>query len=53
MNAVDLSSDVGLVAVELVTVNLSVGLLLAVRYSPWRYWPHRRFNIFRMYNWTG
>jgi methionine sulfoxide reductase heme-binding subunit len=53
MNAIDLSADVGLVAVGLVTLNLAVGLLIAVRYSPWRYWPHRRFNIFRIHNWTG
>lgn len=53
MNAIDLSADVGLVAVGLVTLNLALGLLIAVRYSPWRYWPHRRFNIFRIHNWTG
>lgn len=53
MNAIDLSADVGLVAVGLVTLNVAVGLLIAVRYSPWRYWPHRRFNIFRIHNWTG
>lgn len=53
MNAIDLSADVGLVAVGLVTANLALGLLIAMRYSPWRYWPHRRFNIFRIHNWTG
>jgi len=53
MNAIDLSADIGLLAVGLVTLNLAVGLLIAVRYSPWRYWPHRRFNIFRIHNWTG
>jgi predicted ferric reductase len=53
MTAIDLSADVGLVAVGLVTLNLMLGLLMAVRYSPWRYWPHRRFNYFRIHNWTG
>lgn len=53
MNAVDLSADVGLVAVGLVTLNLALGLLIAVRYSPWRSWPHRRLNYFRIHNWTG
>jgi methionine sulfoxide reductase heme-binding subunit len=53
MSAIDLSADVGLIAVGLVTLNLAVGLLIAVRYSPWRYWPHRRFNIFALHNWTG
>jgi predicted ferric reductase len=53
MDAIDLSADVGLVAVGLVTLNLAIGFLIAVRYSPWRYWPHRRFNIFRIHNWSG
>jgi predicted ferric reductase len=23
------------------------------RYSPWREWPHRRFDIFRIHRWSG
>jgi len=53
MNAIDLCAYVGLVAVFLVTVNVSIGLLIAVRYSPVRYWPHHQFNIFRLHYWTG
>jgi methionine sulfoxide reductase heme-binding subunit len=53
MNALDLSADIGLVAVGLATANLLLGLLMALRYSPVRYWPHRRFNYFRLHNWTG
>ena len=53
MTAIDLSADIGLVAVGLVTLNLALGLLIAMRYSPWRYWPHRRFNVFQIHNWTG
>lgn len=53
MTAIDLSSDIGLVAVGLATLNLAIGSLIAMRYSPWRYWPHHRFNIFRVHNWTG
>lgn len=53
ISAIDLSADVGLVAVGLATLNLCLGLLIAARYSPWKYWPHRRFNIFRLHNWTG
>jgi predicted ferric reductase len=53
MTAIDLSSYVGLIAVGLATLNLLIGLLIAMRYSPWRYWPHHRFNIFRIHNWTG
>jgi predicted ferric reductase len=53
MTAIDLSADLGLVAVFLATVNLCLGLLIAARYSPWRRWPHRRFNIFRVHNSTA
>ena len=53
MNAIDLSADVGLVAVALATVNICLGVLIAVRYSPVRCWPHRRFNIFRLHNWAA
>lgn len=51
--ALDLSADVGLLAVFLATVNICLGLLIAVRYSPWRWWPHRHINIFAIHNWTG
>jgi predicted ferric reductase len=53
MNATDLSADVGLAAVGLATLNLLLGLLMALRYSPVRYWPHRHFNYFRLHIWTG
>lgn len=53
MNATDLSADVGLVAVGVITANLLVGSLMAMRYSPWRSWPHRRFDTFRLHRWTG
>lgn len=53
MNATDLSADVGLVAVGVVTANLLVGSLMAMRYSPLRCWPHRKLDIFRLHRWTG
>lgn len=53
MNATDLSADVGLAAVGLATANLLLGLMMALRYSPVRYWPHRHFNYFRLHIWTG
>jgi DMSO/TMAO reductase YedYZ heme-binding membrane subunit len=53
LTAIDLSGDVGLVAITLLTLNILLGLLISVRYSPWRYWPHRRFNIFWIHNQTG
>lgn len=53
MNATDLAADVGLVAIGVITANLLVGTLMAMRYSPWRSWPHRRFDTFRLHRWTG
>jgi predicted ferric reductase len=53
MTALDLSADVGLLAVFLSTANICLGLLIAVRYSPWRRWPHRRINIFAVHNCTA
>lgn len=53
MTALDLSAIVGLVATVLATVNICLGLLIAVRYSPLRCWPHRRINIFAIHNRTG
>jgi predicted ferric reductase len=53
MTAIDLCAYVGLVAVGLITANMLLGLMMALRYSPWRYWPHRHFNYFRWHNWTG
>jgi len=53
MTANDLSSYIGLIAVFLITANICIGLLIAVRYSPVRYWPHKRINIFRFHQWTA
>jgi predicted ferric reductase len=53
MTALDLSAYVGLLAVFLATANICLGLLIAVRYSPSRLWPHRRINIFAIHNWTA
>src|SRR5437764_8647380 len=53
LTVLDLSAYVGLIAVGVVTLNLLLGMLMAFRYSPRRSWPHRRFNYFRLHNWTG
>lgn len=53
VTVLDLSAYVGLAAVGLVTLNLLLGMLMAFRYSPYRSWPHRRFNYFRLHNWSG
>jgi predicted ferric reductase len=53
LSVLDLSAYVGLTAVGAVTLNMLLGMLMAFRYSPHRSWPHRRFNYFRIHNWTG
>ena len=53
LTVLDLSAYVGLLAVGSVTLNLLLGMLMAFRYSPHRSWPHRRFNYFRLHNWSG
>ena len=49
----DLSAYTGLAALGAITLNMVMGVLMAFRYSPHRSWPHRRFNYFRLHNWTG
>jgi len=53
ITVLDLSAYVGLAAVGVVTLNLLLGMLMAFRYSPYRSWPHRRFNYFRLHNSSG
>ncbi|HVA58305.1 MAG: ferric reductase-like transmembrane domain-containing protein [Gemmatimonadaceae bacterium] len=53
MTPLDLSSDVALVALCLLTTNLLLGLLLSMHYNPWTHWPHRRFNYFKLHNWNA
>ncbi len=54
MTAIDLGSYAGLVAVALASLNILVGLLISVRYSPVRYRPHRKhINLFAYHTWTG
>ena len=53
MSAIDLSSYIGLAALFLLTGNILLGLLISVRYSPVKNWPHRKISIFAMHNWTG
>jgi len=53
MTAIDLASYAGIAAMTLLTVNLLIGLLMAVKYNPAREWPHRRINTFQLHNWTA
>lgn len=53
MSFLDLSSDVGIVAVVVLSCNILLGLLMGVKYNPWKRWPHKRINYFKIHNWTG
>jgi sulfoxide reductase heme-binding subunit YedZ len=53
ISAIELSSDIGLVAVGLLTANILLGLLMSVGYNPMRRWPRRRVKLFTLHNWTG
>lgn len=53
MNLLDLCSYLGLGAVGAVTVNLLIGMLLSLRYSSLRQWPHRHLNLFALHRWTA
>jgi predicted ferric reductase len=53
MTILDLCAYLGLAAVGMATMNMALGLLIALRYSPVRLWPHRPINIFRIHNWTA
>ena len=49
----DLCAYLGLGAVGAATVNLLLGMLMSLRYSPLRMWPHRRVNLFALHQWTA
>ena len=49
MDWITFSADVGLVAVGSATLSICLGLLMAVRYSPVRFWPHQHINTFAIH----
>ena len=53
MSLLDLCSYLGLGAVAAITFNLLLGMLISLRYSPVRLWPHRRVNLFGLHRWTA
>lgn len=53
MTTLDLCSYLGLGATGAVTVNLLLGMLMSLRYSPVRQWPYRRVNLFGLHQWTA
>src|SRR6185312_9954671 len=53
VDAIDISGDVAIVAITLLTVNILLGMLMSIKYNPVRSWPHRRVNTLKLHNWTG
>ncbi|HTV81145.1 MAG TPA: ferric reductase-like transmembrane domain-containing protein [Acidobacteriaceae bacterium] len=53
MTTLDLCSCLGLGAAGAVTINLLLGMMMALRYSPVRRWPHRHINLFELHQWTA
>lgn len=53
ISIMDLCSYLGLGAVGAATVNLLLGMLISLRYSPVQRWPHRRINLFALHQWTA
>lgn len=53
MTVLDLCSYLGLGATGAVTVNLLLGMLIALRFSPKRQWPHQHIDVFFFHRWTA
>ena len=53
MTLLDLCSYLGLGAAGAASLNLLLGLLISLRYSPLRHWPHWRLNIFAFHQWMA
>jgi predicted ferric reductase len=53
LSVLDLCSYLGLGAVGAATINLWLGMLMSMRYSPLQRWPHRRVNLFALHQWTA
>src|SRR5450756_1104006 len=53
MTLLDLCAYLGLAAVGAASVNLLLGMMMSLRYSPMRQWPHRHINIFALHQWTA
>jgi hypothetical protein len=53
MTLLDLCAYLGLGATGAAALNLLIGLLISLRYSPVRHWPHLRLNVFRLHQWTA
>lgn len=53
LTLLDLCAYLGLAAVGAIAVNLLLGILISLRYSPVRCWPYRRVNLFALHQWSA
>jgi predicted ferric reductase len=53
MTVLDLCAYLGLAAVGAASINLLLGMMMSLRYSPIRHWPHRPINLFALHQWTA
>ena len=53
MDPIDISGDIAIVAITLLTLNILLGLLMSTKYNPVRRWPHRKINTLKLHNWTA
>jgi predicted ferric reductase len=53
MTLLELCSYLGLGATGAIAINLWIGLLISLRYSPIRLWPRKRINLFAVHQWTA
>ena len=53
ISLLDLCSYLGLGAVGAASINLLLGMLISLRYSPVQRWPRRRVSLFTLHQWTA
>lgn len=53
ISLLDLCSYLGLGAVGAASINLLLGMLISLRYSPLQRWPRRRVSLFELHQWTA
>ncbi len=53
ISILDLCSYLGLGAVGAAVLNMLIGMLISLRYSPLQRWPRRRINLFALHQWTA
>ncbi len=53
ITVLDLCSYLGLGAAGMATLTLLLGLLIALRYSPVKRWPHKHVNVFALHQWSA